>query len=856
MRKNSLLIIILLAFNSLFANPVDFDRAKMLGQKFVDANFKQKTNALDLVYTMNSESGEACFYVFNTSNGFVMVSAEDFARPILGYSEESIFDVNNIAPGLDDMMAAYQVAISHGMTINATATPDIASEWKALESSGKVKPAMRGRSVEPLCTTKWNQSWPYNKFCPEQSASWSSNGHVVVGCVATAMAQVMKFWDYPTQGTGSHSYNAPMYGQQSVNFGETTYDWDNMPDRIDAASPVEQIDAVALLSYHCGVSVDMHYDTNGEGSGTSSSIVPHAIQSYFGYAPCTLTYRDGTPDWEMKLMDSFDKGFPVYYSGFDEENRGHAFVCDGYDENGLFHFNFGWGGSGDGYFSTSAMEYHVSSSAIFDFIPVEIYNNVAQAPSNFTVTPADNNELAATLSWTNPAQLVNEEDISLIDKIVIERNGVVIHEETNVTPGTAMTFVDENVPCYSYFTYKIYAVVNGVHGDISRVEEVQFGPTCDWKMLLQVSAFNGMRGASISAYDAAGIEFMRETTTNSSLKTIDIAMPLGDVQFVWNPVSAGQSAYTTTIIIKDSNNKTVFNYTGSTDDIQTGVFFTANNNCGITEEIDIDDIPTNLSSTVENGTIVLTWDCEGNPDYGYNIYRDGLLIALSKEKTFVDDDVPYGGHCYTVTGLYNYGNTPHSNEVCGVTTEDCEPARNLWYEYTAADKIKITWDAPANDEGLSGYYIMRKTSEDNEWKRVKVLGANKNDYTDTGANDDNLIYSYRVLAYYQDIDCLSSPAKARYGNEYMINVSTPTGLEDAQSQSLRLYPNPVDDNLKIEADEINSVTIFNLMGQKVYESNVDSDEVLIDMSSFQSGIYMIQIETVEYKVTKRISVSH
>ena len=235
---------------------------------------------------------------------------------------------------------------------------------------------------------------------------------------------------------------------------------------------------------------------------------------------------------------------------------------------------------------------------------------------------------------------------------------------------------------------------------------------------------------------------------------------------------------------------------------------------------------------------------------------DVFCLFVRNDLAFVDDDVPYGGHCYTVTGLCNYGNTPHSNEVCGVTTEDCEPARNLWYEYTSADKIKITWEAPANDEKLSGYYIMRKTSEDNEWKRVKVLGANKNDYTDTGANDDNLIYSYRVLAYYQDIDCLSSPAKARYGNEYMINVSTPTGLEDAQSQSLRLYPNPVDDNLKIEADEINSVTIFNLMGQKVYESNVDSDEVLIDMSSFQSGIYMIQIETVEYKVTKRISVLH
>ena len=101
MKKSLLLVLILLAFNSLFANPVDVNRAKELGQKFVTANFEQKSNTLELVYTVNSESGEACFYVFGTNNGFVMVSADDCAHPILGYSEESAFDVNNIAQVLD-----------------------------------------------------------------------------------------------------------------------------------------------------------------------------------------------------------------------------------------------------------------------------------------------------------------------------------------------------------------------------------------------------------------------------------------------------------------------------------------------------------------------------------------------------------------------------------------------------------------------------------------------------------------------------------------------------------------------------------------------------------------------------------
>ena len=189
-------------------------------------------------------------------------------------------------------------------------------------------------------------------------------------------------------------------------------------------------------------------------------------------------------------------------------------------------------------------------------------------------------------------------------------------------------------------------------------------------------------------------------------------------------------------------------------------------------------------------------------------------------------------------------------------TEGCEPATGLWYEYTSSNKIKVYWSAPVNDEGLSGYYVYRKTSEDPEWKRVKILGSNKTDYTDNGANDDNVRYSYKVVAYYQDIDCMSAPARSKYGNEFSITVSTPTGIDNTQEQSVTVYPNPVDDNLTIEAKDIKNVSVYNLTGQKVYESEVNADEVNLNMSDFQSGMYMIQIETSEYTATKRISVAH
>lgn len=863
MKKSLLLVVILLAFNSLFANPVDVNTAKELGQKFVDANFNQKSNSLELVYTANSELGEPCYYVFNVSgNGFVMVSADDCAHPILGYSEESAFDANNIAPGLYDMMRIYRRAIENGKNTKATATPEIAAEWKSLENTGYVKPAMRGRFVEPLCTTKWDQSWPYNKYCPDQSANWASHGHVVTGCVATAMAQVMAYWDYPTQGTGSHTYvprcsecgSNSHYPAQTANFGETTYDWENMVDRIDASSPVEQIDAIATIGYHCGVAVEMMYDHHGTGSGAFSTDVPYAIKTYFGYAQTELTYRDANHAvFDSKLYESFNRGVPVYYSGSDEEGYGHAFVCDGYDENGLFHFNFGWSGSGDGYFTTAAMQYHVGSQAIFNFVPSEVYANTAQAPTSLNAVPAANNELSATLTWTNPTKTLGNQTISAIDKMVVERNGIIIAELTDATPGQSMTFVDENVPCFSFFDYSVYAVVGGTHGSIQTIEKIPFGPTCEWTMILQSSVFNGMRGASVSVFDAAGVEFAEYTTSNSQANTFEIAMPLGGVQFAWSPISENQENYNITIIIKDSNNEKVYNYTGSTSEISTGVFFSTANTCGGSVDC---AVPTNLVATTEDDAIVLTWESTEDPYYGYNIYRDGLLVGLAKEKTFTDEYVPHGGHCYTVTALCEGGDTEHSNEVCGVLTEGCDSATDLWIEYNANNKIRVFWNAPAEDEGISGYYIYRKTNSDPEWKRVKVLGANKTEYVDVTANAEGEWYYYKVVAYYQDIDCMSAPAKSKFGNEYFVKICSPTGIETNAEQQVTVYPNPVDDNLKIEANNIKNVTVLNLMGQKVYESEVNANEVNLNMSDFQSGVYMIQVETSEYTVTKRISVAH
>ena len=863
MKKSFLLVIILLAFNSLFADSLDANRAKELGHKFVKANFAQKeNNELDLVYTMKTENGEPCFYVFNVSDyGFIMVSATDLVRPILGYSEDGIFETDNIAPGLGFMMEDYQESITYAINEVAAAPSYIKAEWDALTRTGKLRPQERGVKIGPLCQTSWDQKWPYNYYCPDLNKPFASNGKAVVGCVATAVSQIMKYWGHPTQGTGSHTYipntDEYTYPELSVNFAEATYDWKNMPYQIDKNSPQEQIEAVALIGYHCGVAVDMMYDDDGTGSGAFSADVPYALFKYFDYAQSNFRARTvPAQTWDSYIREAIEMGRPIFYAGTSRTGGGHAFVCDGMDENGLFHYNYGWSGSGDGYFASTATDYPNEVGAIFDIMPKSIYQSTLEAPKNFKVTPADNNRLSATLTWKNPTYALNGSSaIKDIDKIVIKRNGKVIHEMTDVKSGENASYVDNTVPCYSYFEYSIHAVVGESHGKIARVENVGFGPTCKWQLILQSSDFNGMRGASVTVLDQAGAVAVRKTTENSTLTTYDLDLPYGEIKFVWNPADANQTPYTLVMILKDNGGNTVFNYNGQSDKMPQGVFMDTINDCGYKVP---SGNPYNLTCEVKDNAVFLDWDGIGGDYYGYNVFRDGVLIALAPTTEYTDTDVPHGGHCYTVTALFDGGNTKESNEACAVLTENCEPAVNVKYELSQVFKPIISWEKPANSTGLTGYYVFRKVGADGEWIRIKVLAAGKTEYTDNSVNQYDTWYSYKVQAYYQGIDCLSAPARTKENpNEYVLKFFySETGVEDNAEQNIGIYPNPANEKITIEAQNIERVSISNVMGQKVYEKSVNSDNMVIDVNSFPAGIYMINVVTEEYETTKRISVVH
>lgn len=373
--KKTILFLLLAVFTvfSAKANPVDVNVARNVGAKFLSATAKVQLrgNDLQLAKTYNINRGDAAFYVFNAPNGFVIVAGDDCAYPILGYSDNGrLFDINNIPIQLQDILQEYQDQIQHAIENNLVADEKTAEQWRLVKATGKLSNNRDHTQVGPLLTTTWDQGQYYNAMCPEDADG--PDGHCVTGCVATAMAQIIKYHGYPTSGRGTHRYQSD-YGELSVNFEDSEYDYDNMPDALTSDSSQEEVNAVAKLISDCGVAVNMGYSA-GE-SGSQDENVRTALINYFGFVP-TLGYAERQMYTEMEWTDSLkvniDRGEPVYYGG-SNIFAGHAFVCDGYDQDDYFHFNFGWGGDSDGWFKTSAINagsgFNADPSAIMGIRP-------------------------------------------------------------------------------------------------------------------------------------------------------------------------------------------------------------------------------------------------------------------------------------------------------------------------------------------------------------------------------------------------------------------------------------------------------------------------------------------------------
>ncbi|PQL94038.1 C10 family peptidase [Apibacter adventoris] len=358
------------------------ETARMVANNFLNLKSENKRSQEVQLTNITAQINKKYngFYIFKTANGqeFCIISSEKGNHPVLAYSFDSSLSTNGpISPEFLYILDGYQAAnefLRKNKSKKIISEDDalIKKEWEALLDGNSFSLNKKAKisqpvKVEPLLKTTWNQSPYYNKFVPLTYEGKSC----YTGCVATAMAQIMKFWNYPVKGNGTHTYtisnsNYNWKGKTlTANFQNTTYLWNTMPNSLSSSSTEAEKDAVATLMLHVGISVDMMYGPNG--SGAYSEDVAQALQDYFKYSiDSKIKYRSNytsDTEWLNLVKDQLAKGYPVYFSGR-SSTGGHAFVADGYDSNNLIHFNLGWGGYANGYYQITNPQGYTERQAV------------------------------------------------------------------------------------------------------------------------------------------------------------------------------------------------------------------------------------------------------------------------------------------------------------------------------------------------------------------------------------------------------------------------------------------------------------------------------------------------------------
>lgn len=305
--------------------------------------------------------------------GFIIVTGKDYPEVVTAYSTKGRIDSRDLPPAMEFMIQSYLMELGSNMKLAG-----IAEHKNKTENA---TPTGLTTGVTPLTSSKWDQRCYYNDSCPADSTAPAYFcARAPAGCVATTLAQIMKYHKWPLQGTGSKSYYNIKYGTLSANFAATTYNIATMPDALYNNNP-----DVARLLWHAGVASQMNYGPFASGTGITDALT--ALTSYFGYkSTAQIVTKNSHTDlqWKNMMRSEIDNGRPVFYSGVDQStNSGHAWVLDGYSGTDYFHCNWGWSGIADGYFMLSALNPLGSAN----------YNSFQEAIIG--IEPAGNNILAS-----------------------------------------------------------------------------------------------------------------------------------------------------------------------------------------------------------------------------------------------------------------------------------------------------------------------------------------------------------------------------------------------------------------------------------------------------------------------------
>ena len=360
MRKITITLLASLLTLTAFAGPVSRQQALQEAKAYLqtqrNARGVSQTEALTLAYECQPKASRGVsnasplYYVFNQGKqqGFIVVAGDDRVKPVLGYVDAGSFDINEVHEGMQWWLGALE------STMTAVAkTPDDGRNFEVLSDNSGFK-----AYVEPLVKVNWGQGGPYNNRCPLDKGHNATGGnypHSLVGCTAVAMSQVLSRWQYPAHPVGKISYTTNRHKMQiEEDLSTFVFDWDKMlPSYAGGKGTAAERDAVAELAYACGVATQMDYCSVASGAFLNSD----QLEEHFGIDKgCNIItrYYFTKDEWDHIAKNELSNGRPIIYFGYSMD-AGHAFVCDGYNQDGLFHINWGWDGSMNGYFALAEL---------------------------------------------------------------------------------------------------------------------------------------------------------------------------------------------------------------------------------------------------------------------------------------------------------------------------------------------------------------------------------------------------------------------------------------------------------------------------------------------------------------------
>lgn len=458
MRKIIVALMILVVMLSAAVVPVD--RAKTVAQNYYE-HYAPATNSSAVQNVLTKEyMGQPTWYVVQFTKGFVIVGADDNVRPVLGYSFSSPIDEDlyNMQNPFIARFTTFDKQIVHEIREQNIQVAEMQNEWKKIES--KDFPSTKAlQTAGPLLETTWGQNYPFNSQCPAGCP---------VGCVATGMAQIMRFHLGPETGAGSNSYNdlsGDTTGSHSVDFSTQTYDWSLMMTLNGATGGQDEVDELGKLNYHLGVSVNMDYNTDGSGAFMTTATT--AYQNNWGFTGANRIYVGDTPAQNVyyaTIMSNIDDNQPMEWAGTGA-GGGHAYVMDGYNVDTIegiyqYHFNWGWNGSYDGWYYLDDMTPGTSDFTLGQEFIEGLYIDglLAQMPPPNNLQGSVDAQGNVDLTWDVPTTV--DPMGTLIDYYIYREN-----EFIGAVGGTTpRAYTDEVLPEGS-FDYVVRAIYENPDGN-------------------------------------------------------------------------------------------------------------------------------------------------------------------------------------------------------------------------------------------------------------------------------------------------------------------------------------------------------------------------------------------------------